>query len=96
MADPHSVRAYFQRLIALRKAEAVIQEGDVRFVEGLEGTPVIAFWRTLGETRVLVQCNFSGEEVAALDAEGSEQLIGNYDEPSDVLRPYEARATIWR
>lgn len=96
MADPHSVRAYFQRLIALRKAEAVIQEGDVRFVEGLEGTPVIAFWRTLGETRVLVQCNFSGEEVATLDTEGSELLIDNYDEPSDVLRPYEARATIWR
>jgi len=96
MADPHSVRAYFKRLIALRKAEPVIQEGDVRFVEGLEGSPIIAFWRTLGKTRLLVQCNFSGEEVGALDAEGSELLIGNYDEPSDMLRPYEARATIWR
>ncbi len=96
MADPHSVRAYFKRLIALRKAEPVIQEGDVRFVEGLEGSPIIAFWRTLGKTRLLVQCNFSGEEVGALDAEGSELLIGNYDEPSDTLQPYEARATIWR
>ena len=45
----------------------------------------------------VVQCNFSPDEQPALATEGGELLIGNYDEAaSDVLRPWEARATIWR
>ena len=56
------------------------------------------FERTLDDVRVLVQCNFSGEEQPALDVAGGELLIGNYDEPSsaNTLRPWEAVAYIWR
>lgn len=97
MADPNSVRAYFKRLIALRKAEKVIQTGDVHFLES-ESDKVIAYERTLGDERVVVQCNFSGEEQPALALEGGEVLISNYDEDAkaDVLRPWEATALIWR
>ncbi len=95
MADPHSVYAYFKRLIDLRKELDVIQAGDVRFVDAL-GDKVIAYERTLGDVRVLVQCNYSGDEVPSLGTAGGEILIGNYDEPSDMLRPWEAVAYIWR
>ncbi len=97
MADPHSVYAYYKKLITLRKELPVIQDGDVRFVDGA-GDKVIAYERTLDGVRVLVQCNFCGEEQRALPTEGGEVLIGNYDAPAeaDVLRPWEAVAHIWR
>ncbi len=97
MADPHSVRAYYQQLIRLRKELPIIQVGDVRFLD-TASDKVIAYERTLENERVLVQCNFSGVEQPALNAEGGELLIGNYDEPSStgVLRPWEAVAYIWR
>lgn len=97
MADPHSVYAYYKKLITLRKELPVIQDGDVRFVDGA-GDKVIAYERTLGDVRVLVQCNFCGEEQRALPTEGGEVLIGNYDAPAgaDILRPWEAVAHIWR
>ncbi|MDO4537809.1 MAG: alpha,alpha-phosphotrehalase [Coriobacteriales bacterium] len=97
MADPSSVRAYFKRLIALRKAEAIVQVGDIRFVD-VPSDKLIAYERTLGGERLLVQCNFSGSEQPALATEGGELFIGNYDTPGDgmSLRPWEAVAHIWR
>lgn len=96
MADPHSVHAYFKHLIQLRKELAVIQAGDVRFVDAPD-SKTIAYERTFGDERVLVQCNFSAREVAALSAEGGDVLIGNYDEHVDgMLQPWEAIAYIWR
>lgn len=102
MADAHSVWAYYQQLIALRKAEPVVAEGDIRFFDVSDASPVIAYERTLGGTRLVVQCNFSGTEVAGVDVEpGDELLVGNYDRPlvedaHVTLRPYEAVALIWR
>lgn len=96
MEDPHSVRSFFKRLIGIRKAEEVIQRGDVRFLD-VPSDKVIAYERTLGDTRVVVQCNFSGDEQPALATEGSEVLVSNYeDESAGVLRPWEGTARIWR
>ncbi|MDO5709280.1 MAG: alpha,alpha-phosphotrehalase [Coriobacteriales bacterium] len=97
MADAHSVRAYYQRLIALRKELPVIQIGNVHFVDE-SSDKVIGYERELDGVKVLVQCNFSGEEQPALDAPGGEVLIGNYDGPilAGTLRPWEAVAHIWR
>ena len=96
MADPHSVRAYYKKLIGIRKELPVIQIGDVRFLDAASDK-VIAYERTLDGARVVVQCNFSPDEQPALATEGGELLIGNYGEATgDVLRPWEARATIWR
>ena len=106
--DPQSVRSFYQRLIALRKSEPAIREGVVRFFDGYEGTPVIAYERTLDMVpagkaeRIVVLCNFSGEELtqpAPFDA--AETLVDNYgDAKIDggmlTLRPYEALALCWR
>jgi len=95
--DPASVFSFFKRLIALRKAEPIIQAGDVRFLDS-PAEKVIVYERTLGSERVLVQCNFSGEEQPALAWEGGEVLVSTYDEPGadGVLRPWEGTARIWR
>ena len=98
MADPNSVRAYTQRLIALRKAEPVIQTGDVRFLDS-PSDKVIVYERTLGDERILVQCNFSGDEQPALPADGGAVLVCNWDDPApdgSVLRPWEVIAHVWR
>jgi glycosidase len=95
--DPDSVLSFFKRLIELRKAERVVQTGDVRFVD-VASDKVIAYERTLGDVRLLVQCNYSGDEQPAVAADGGEVLISNYAEPGDgaTLRPWEATARIWR
>jgi trehalose-6-phosphate hydrolase len=95
--DPDSVLSFFKRLIELRKAEHVVQTGDVRFVD-VASDKVIAYERTLGDVRLLVQCNYSGDEQPAVAADGGEVLISNYAEPGDgaTLRPWEATARIWR
>ncbi|MEE0027673.1 MAG: alpha-glucosidase C-terminal domain-containing protein, partial [Atopobiaceae bacterium] len=93
---PASVFSFFKRLIALRKTEAIIQGGDIRFVES-PAPQVIAYERTLGDERILVQCNFSADEQPAIATDGGEVLVSNYDEPAgDVLRPWEGTALIWR
>ena len=69
----------------------------MHFVES-PAPQVIAYERTMGDTRVLVQCNFSGDEQPAVASEGGEVLISNYDEPgtAGTLRPWEGTALIWR
>ena len=97
VADENSVFSFFKKLIALRKAEAVIQAGDVRFLES-PAPQVIAYERELDGERVVVQCNFSGDEQPAIACEGGEILVSNYDERAvgAILRPWEATAVIWR
>ena len=96
-ADPDSVHACFKKLIRIRKQEPVIQVGDIRFLD-VPSDKVIAYERTLGNERVVVQCNFSGEEQLAISCDGGELLVGNYGElgPSAALQPWEAVAYIWR
>ena len=101
--DPSSVWSFYQGIIRLRKTEPVIQEGDVRFLPVLSDA-VIAYERTLGSTRVVVACNFSGDDVAALAAGAvadGEVLVANYADVAAErgelrLRPYEVRAYVWR
>ena len=95
--DTDSVFAFYRHLIALRKQEAIIQAGDVRFLES-PSDKVIAYERTFDGERLLVQCNFSGDVQPALASTGGKILVSNYDAPGEeqVLRPWEATAYIWR
>lgn len=101
--DPDSVWIFYRDLISLRKENAVIQRGTVRFLES-PSDKVIAYERTLGQDRIVVACNFSGEDVTALSADtvaGSSTLIANcgdllFDEDGALsLRPYEAVVLAW-
>ena len=91
-ADPDSVFHMYRRLIALRHENPVVREGEFRLV--LEDHPhVYAFTRTLGDERLLVLGNFSGDEqLAAVGPEwaGSELVLEHQPEV-DRAAPREPR-----
>jgi oligo-1,6-glucosidase len=101
LADPGSVLHYYRDLIRLRKTHPVFVYGVYDLI--LDDHPQIcAFTRTLGDDRLLVILNFSGEAPvfelpARLSFTDKQLLIGNYalDEAEAIdrltLRPYEAR-----
>jgi len=101
IADPHSIFAYYQELIRLRKLHPVIVYGSYELI--LEAhSEIYAFTRTWQGERLLVMLNFSkNTPVFALPTTisftRSELLISNYpvapDEDPSLLtmRPYEAR-----
>jgi neopullulanase len=55
----HSLRAYFQRCIALRHAHPVLRHGDYTAIYGMEG--VYIFRRRLGDDLAVVALNAGGE-----------------------------------
>ena len=101
LADPGSVFHYYQRLIALRKANPVMVYGRYELLLP-EHTQIYAYTRTLDAERLLVVCNFSGDSpVFTLPAEvpmaSADLLIANLEVLSGssprqfTLRPWEAR-----
>ncbi|WP_418969272.1 alpha-glucosidase [Alloscardovia omnicolens] len=95
--DAQSVHAFYKKLIALRHQNPVVAAGDWQLIDD-QDEKVYAFTRSLGDARLLVMVNVSGEEVdipqesAALiestefDADGLEQhmLISTYDAAQSV------------
>ncbi|PKO49701.1 MAG: glucohydrolase, partial [Betaproteobacteria bacterium HGW-Betaproteobacteria-21] len=99
-ADPDSVLNYHRRLIALRKAEPVLVHG--RYALLMEDDPQIyAYTRSLGEARIVVIANLSGETARYTHDEFELRhgglLLANHavelHPPTDTLAllPYEAR-----
>lgn len=101
MADPHSIFAYYQELIRLRKLHPVIVYGSYELI--LEAhSEIYAFTRRWQGELLLVMLNFSkNTPVFALPTSisftDSELLISNYPVAPDddlsllTMRPYEAR-----
>lgn len=94
LEDPDSVFYYYQKLIALRKTYPVFRDGDFRLLCP-EDPKVFAYTRSSGSQRMLVACNFSGDEVqfsVPEDYRGAAVLISNLPgTDAAVLRPYEAK-----
>lgn len=93
--DENSVLNFYRKLVALRKENKIIQDGDIKFFE-CENNNVIAYCRTLDEKILVVICNFRGEEISLqeknlpeFEAEGYKKILGNYDGVEKNLRPYE-------
>lgn len=102
MEDENSILRYYQRLIALRKKLSVITEGKYELLMP-EDEAVFAYSRIMGDEKLLVLTNFSGQDRNLdLDASwiGGRLIISNYKEVSEnnenqPLRPYEARVYYW-
>jgi alpha-glucosidase len=59
--DPASVLNAVRAFLAWRRTQAALVEGDIHFLDTPE--PVLAFVRTLGDARLLVAFNLSGDAV---------------------------------
>ena len=93
LADPDSVFAYYQKLIALRKQYPVFVDGDFTLLEE-EHPRLFVYERALGAERMLVVCNF-GDEATPWSLptgwENAETLIENLPAQPGTLQPWEAR-----
>lgn len=101
VSDENSVFHYYKKLIQLRKQHDIIVYGSYEII--LEDhNEIYAYTRTLGDEKLLVITNFSGETPTFTLPEGlsftqQELLISNYDVNHDekinkfALKPWEAR-----
>ena len=93
LADPNSIFHYYKKLIGLRKEYDVIVDGSFDLVFA-EDKNIFAYSRETENEKLVVICNFYGEEVSyevEEDLDNMEVLISNYDDKvANVLRPYEA------
>jgi len=89
--EEDSILNYYRRIIALRHELPVIVYGDFKMLKE-EDCSVFAYERRLGQKKLTVICNFSGEAVSCdLLSNTADILISNYkDREQEKLRPYEA------
>lgn len=97
VGDPDSVFSFYQQLIRIRQEYDVVIDGRFEMLMP-EDEQVFAYLRDDGRQKLLVVCNFSGEE-AVLDESArktGEVLLCNYDEigAAETLRPWEARIVL--
>lgn len=106
--EADSILGFYKKLIAVRKANPVIAEGSIAFME-TENPDVLAYERCLGEGRILVWNNLTDRKISlSVSREEMEKtenwkyLLGNYQDEGKwekgelILRPYETLALEWR
>ncbi len=98
---PDSILNFYKKLIAIRKKDHVISDGDIRFDMDVPEA-VICYRRTLEKQNVIVYGNMSGETVTvnvsdveimgAADKYLLDILISNYceDDDSAILQPLDS------
>ncbi len=102
--DPDSVLAFYKKLVALRKENEIIADGQIRFTDAGNDN-IISYVRTLNGQTLSVFCNLRGTDQPlgeAFKAPGGKMLISNYaddgaekDIEITALRPFEAAAVLW-
>ncbi len=90
-ANENGIRAFWKRMIALRKTDPVLIDGT--FEPLFVGRRVFAYERVLGDERRRVLCNMSGKTVTLPKAlRGAAATVSNYSAGDpDVMRPFEFR-----
>ena len=92
MEDETSIRAFYKKLISLRKEMELISEGKIEFLMK-EHPTVLAYRRYTDNQEMLVLCNLTGEETAIempAGWENAQVLIANdsCDVTTGKLNPY--------
>jgi Glycosidases len=101
MDNEKSIFNYYKKLIKIRKSHPVVVYGKYKLILE-ESKEIFAYTRTLENEKLLVICNFTGNETRftleePIEIKTKELLISNYDidvsKPIEEieLKPYEAR-----
>ena len=85
LAAEKSVFRFYQKLIALRKAEPCLKGG--RYALSALTDEYYAYERTLGESKITVVCNLG--KACAFDGVEGELLLSNYPSVGKTLQPYQ-------
>ena len=98
MNDETSIRAFYKKLVQLRKKMEIISDGRIEFLMR-EDDKVLAYRRYTDSQEMLVLCNLTVEEAPVTLPQGWENanvLIANWDNATVcadlTLRPYECLA----
>ncbi len=86
--DPHSIFAFYQKMIGIRKEEDILVYGDF---EGIVDTPddVIAYRRNYNGKSIVCLCSFK-EQPQSISAYTGNVLLNNYDSyETGILQPYQ-------
>ncbi len=97
LADPDSIFTYYQKLVELRKQYDIISDGSYEPVF-VDNQGIMSYKRSLGEEKLLVLANFTGQEQTVKQKEVLDDwdvLLSNYDnvkihEDSVMLSPFGA------
>ena len=93
LENKNSLFYFYKKLIDFRKTHEVIKEG--RYVELLKNdNHILAYKRVTEKEQVVVISNFSKKERKCKllkELKNEDIVISNYQEHSDVLKPYETR-----
>ena len=96
MKDDNSLFHYYQKLIAFRKDNEVIKNGE--YIDLLPNdNNVFAYERRLGDKSIVIISSFSNKNrrVRLIEKLNSYKLVlSNYNNDNDVLNPYETRVYI--
>jgi len=99
--DPNSMLSFHKALIALRRTNPVLRDGDQKTFSAANDK-LVAFTRTAGDKQVLVITNFSGDsqemktgaysgkKVRVLESNFAAKIPGGTFEPTFTLPPYGA------
>ncbi|SHJ71913.1 trehalose-6-phosphate hydrolase [Clostridium cavendishii DSM 21758] len=100
MIKENSIYKHYKDLISLRKKYDVISMGTIKTIM-LEQDKIVAYIREFKNEKMLVVCNFYGEQVDIfldMDINKQQFIISNYDfcrlQKEMTLRPYEAFAVM--
>ena len=80
--DDTSILTFYKKLIAFRKHQPVISQGEVHFLENLPEA-VMGYERIWQEKKLIVFCNFKEDEIQipySADWKEYELVLGNYEE----------------
>ena len=90
--DPNGVLNFWKQMIALRRTDEVLIDGD--FVPVMVSNNIFAFERVLNGRRLLSMCNMTGKaaKLPVQLQDWGKKIIGNYPTgTAEYLQPFEFR-----
>ena len=93
LEDPDSIFHYYQKIIAFRKGNEVIKDGEYIDLDP-SNKHLMIYKRKLGDKEVVVISNFTKEnrKVKIWDQyKNYKKVISNYENDGEILLPYETR-----
>lgn len=88
--DSNSVLNFFKNVMSLRKSQTALRRGEIEFVREND-KDYFAYYRNYEGERVFVEMNLSDKSIALEEKVSYTEVVSNYDDISDRLKPYEAR-----
>ena len=89
-ADPNSSLHFYRKLIYLRRQTPALVYGSYQDLAP-DHESLYTFTRELEEDKLLIVCNFTGDDQDFSANPEAQLRLGNYAEGSQRIRPYEAR-----